>query len=55
MGKTVAGSEFQSLEVIGINELAKALVQFLSNLIAKGVPSVQKPRVSSKEGFRGDN
>ena len=35
-GKTVAGSEFQSLEVIGIKELAKALVRFLSNLTAKG-------------------
>ena len=36
MGKTVAGSEFQSLEVIGIKELANALVRFLSNLTAKG-------------------
>ena len=44
----MAGSEFQSLEVIGIKELAKALVRFLSNLTAK-------KRVSSKEGFRGDN
>ena len=33
---TVAGSEFQSLEVIGIKELAKALVLFLFNLTAKG-------------------
>ena len=33
---TVAGSEFQSLEVIGIKELAKPLVRFLSNLTAKG-------------------
>ena len=33
--KTVAGSEFQSLEVIGIKELAKALVRFLSNSTAK--------------------
>ena len=32
----MAGSEFQSLEVIGIKELAKALVRFLSNLTAKG-------------------
>ena len=30
------GWEFQSLEVIGIKELAKALVRFLSNLTAKG-------------------
>ena len=35
-GKTVAGSEFQSLEVIGIKELVKALVRFLSNLTSKG-------------------
>ena len=28
-GKTVAGSEFRSLVVIGIKELAKALVGFL--------------------------
>ena len=27
-GKTVAGSEFQSLEVIGIKELVKALIRF---------------------------
>ena len=39
--KTVAGSEFQSLEVIGIKELAKALVRFLSNLTAKGCCSAQ--------------
>ena len=51
----MAGSEFQSLEVIGIKELAKALVRFLSNLTAKGVLSVRKPLVSSKEGFKGDN
>ena len=29
------GCEFQSLEVIGIKELEKALVRFLSNLTAK--------------------
>ena len=51
----MAGSEFQSLEVIGIKELAKALVRFLSDFDSKGVLSVRKPRVSSKEGFRGDN
>ena len=34
--KTVAGSEFQSLEVKGIKELAEALVRFLFNLTAKG-------------------
>ena len=32
----MAGSEFQSLEVIGTKELAKVLVRFLSNLTAKG-------------------
>ena len=32
----MAGSEFQSLEVIAIKELAKALVRFLTNLTAKG-------------------
>ena len=32
----MAVSEFQSLEVIGIKETAKALVRFLSNLTAKG-------------------
>ena len=35
-GKTVTGSEFQSLGVIGIKELAKAFIRFLSNLTAKG-------------------
>ena len=30
------GWEFQSLEAIGIKELTKALVRFLSNLTAKG-------------------
>ena len=30
------GSEFHSLEVIGINDLAKTLVRFLSNLTEKG-------------------
>ena len=56
-------SEFQSLEVIGIKELANAPVRFLSNFFfffydidyAKGVLSVRKPRVSSKDGFRRDN
>ena len=35
----MAGSEFQSLEVIGIKELAKALVRFLSD--TKGVLGVR--------------
>ena len=52
----MAGSEFQSLEVIGIDkrvgESARSIfIQFDS----KGLLSVRKPRVSSKEGFRGDN
>ena len=42
----MAGSEFQSLEVIGIKELVKALVRFFSNLTAKGCFSI---------GYRGDN
>ena len=32
----MAGSEFHSPGVIGIKELVKTLVQFLSNLSAKG-------------------
>ena len=51
----MAGSEFQSLEVKGIKELAKARFRFLFNLTAKGVLSVRKPRVSSEDGFRRDN
>ena len=50
-GKTVGGCEFQSLVVIGIKDLSKALVRFSSNLTAKGVLSVPKPRVSSKESI----
>ena len=34
--KTVAESEFQSLGVIGINDLGKGLVRFLFNLTAGG-------------------
>ena len=52
-GEDVAGSEFRSLGVIGIKELAKALVQFLSNLTCEWVLGVRKPRVFNKEGFRG--
>ena len=33
--KMAAGSEFQFLGVIGINDLSKALVRFLSNLTEK--------------------
>ena len=55
MGKTVAGSEFQSLGVIGIKELAKALCSIFIQFDSEEVLSVRKPRVSSKEGFRGDN
>ena len=52
MGKTVARSEFQSLEVIGIQELAEALARFLSNLTAKGCAFENRV---FKKGFRGDN
>ena len=34
VGKTIRGREFQSLEVIGINELANAFVRLISNLSA---------------------
>ena len=37
----MAGSEFQSLEVIGIKELAKTLVRYLSILTAKGCCAFQ--------------
>ena len=52
----MAGTEFQSLEVIGmdtrVGESARSIfIQFDS----EGVLSVRKPRVSSKDGFRGDN
>ena len=50
----MVGSEFQSLEAIGIKELAKALSIFIQ-FDSKGVLSVRKPLVSSKESFRGDN
>ena len=52
--KTVAGSEFQSLEVIEIRVGESALSVFIQ-FYSKGVLSVRKPRVSSKDGFRGDN
>ena len=35
-GEVGGWSEFQSLGVIGIKELVKAFVRFLSNLTAKG-------------------
>ena len=35
-GETEEGSEFQSQEVIGINELVNAYVQLVYNLISKG-------------------
>lgn len=35
-GKTEAAREFQSLEVIGINDLTNCLVLFVSNLTVKG-------------------
>ena len=48
----MARSEFQSLEVIGIKELEKVRSIFIQ-FDSEGVLSVRKPRVSSKEGFRG--
>ena len=35
-GKMDGESEFQSLEIIGINQLANAFVLLVSNLIVKG-------------------
>ena len=53
MGKTVAGSEVQSLEVIGIKELAKALVRFLSNLTMKGLRAFENRVFLAKKGLGG--
>ena len=39
VGKTVEGREFQSQDVIGINELANAFVRLVSNLARMGVES----------------
>ena len=48
----MAGSEFQTHMDKCVDESARSIfVRFDS----KGVLSVRKPRVSSKEGFRGDN
>ena len=47
--KSVAGSKFQSLEVIRINDLAKALVRL--HFDSECVLDIQKPRVSYKEGL----
>ena len=46
-GKTVVGREFQSLDVIGINELTNAFVRLVSNL-SLGVLSLRKLCISSK-------
>ena len=51
----MAGSEFQSLEVKGIKELAKAPVSIFIQFESEGVLSVRKPFVSCKEGSREDN
>lgn len=47
MGKTEAESKFNSLQVIGINELVNVLVRFLNNL------SVRESCVSNIEAFWG--
>ena len=49
----MAGSEFQSLEVIGIKELAKGAGSIFIQFDSEGLLSVRKPRASSKEGSRG--
>ena len=54
-GKTVAGSEFQSLEVKGIKRVGVSAGTIFIQFDSEGVLSVRKPRVSSKDGFRRDN
>ena len=49
----MAGSEFQSLEVIGIKKVGESDRSTFIQFDSEGVLSVRKPRVSSKEGFRG--
>ena len=49
----MTGSEFQSLEVIGIKELAKALVRFLSNFTAKGCWAFKNPVILVKRALGG--
>ena len=41
-GKTDEGKEFQSLEVIEINELTNVFVRIVSNLISKGCCGVDR-------------
>ena len=51
----MTGSEFQSLEVIGIKRVGESARSIFIQFDSKGVLSVRKPLVSSKAGFRGDN
>ena len=51
----MAGSEFQSQKVIGIKELAKALVRFLSNLTAKGCSAFENRVFLVKRALEGIN
>ena len=51
----MAGSEFQSLEVIGIKRVGESAGSIFIQFDREGVLSVRKPRVSSKEGFGEDN
>ena len=48
------GSEFQSLEVIGI-EVGKSAGSIFVQFDSEGVLIIRKQLVSRKEGFRGDN
>ena len=49
----MAGIEFQSLEGIRITDLAKALVQFLSNLKAKGCGALENRMSLTKRTLGG--
>ena len=51
----MAGSEFQSLEVIGDKRFGVSAGSIFIQFDTEGVLSVRKPRVSSKDGFRRDN
>ena len=50
-GKTDRGREFQSLEIIGINELANAFVRLVSNLIAWGCWILENCLFRANEAF----
>lgn len=49
-----AGREFQSLKVIGINELGNVFVEFVYNLIVKGCPMFNNHVFSANEVYLGD-